>query len=123
MTFARDISILFGVACLAAMPLAAQQDVRSGTEPVVSQAATATTTAPASLAPTVHNATVGVRQLALVDAEMQSREGPRNSTNVALMIVGGAGMLVGAIIGGDEGTLVMVGSAVIGLIGLYRYVK
>jgi len=41
----------------------------------------------------------------------------------ALMIVGGAGLLAGAIIGGDAGGIIMVGGAVIGLIGLYEYLQ
>jgi hypothetical protein len=47
----------------------------------------------------------------------------RASHDVALMIVGGAGLIVGSVIGGDAGTLIMVGSGVIGLVGLYRYLQ
>jgi hypothetical protein len=39
------------------------------------------------------------------------------------MIVGGVGLLVGAVIGGDAGTLVMLGSAGAGLWGLYKFLK
>lgn len=46
-----------------------------------------------------------------------------NSNNRALMIVGGVGMIVGAVIGGDEGTIVMLGSAGVGLLGLYRFLN
>jgi hypothetical protein len=42
---------------------------------------------------------------------------------VALMIVGGAALLAGAIIGGDAGTIFMVGGAVVGLVGLYQYLQ
>lgn len=50
---------------------------------------------------------------------------PRGNTseNRALMIVGGVGLLVGAVIGGDAGTLVMLGSAGVGLWGLYRFLN
>lgn len=41
----------------------------------------------------------------------------------ALMIVGVAALVAGAIIGGTPGTVVMVGGAVIGLIGLYDYLQ
>ena len=41
----------------------------------------------------------------------------------ALMIVGGAAILVGAIIGKDPGTVIMVGGAVVGLYGLYKYLQ
>ncbi len=43
--------------------------------------------------------------------------------SVALMIVGGAGLLVGSIIGGDSGKIIMVGGGVAGLIGLYHYLR
>jgi hypothetical protein len=41
----------------------------------------------------------------------------------ALMIAGGAGVIVGLIIGDDVGTLIAVGGAVVGLYGLYMYLK
>ena len=41
----------------------------------------------------------------------------------AMMIVGGAAILTGAIIGNDAGGIIMVGGAVIGLIGLYEYLQ
>jgi hypothetical protein len=45
------------------------------------------------------------------------------SRNVAWMIVGGAALVVGSIVGGDGGTIIMVTGAVIGLIGLFRYLQ
>ena len=47
----------------------------------------------------------------------------RQSENVAMMIVGGAAMIVGSVIGGDTGTIVMVGGGAVGLIGLFRYLR
>ena len=41
----------------------------------------------------------------------------------ALMIVGAAALITGAIIGDDPGTIIMVGGAVIGLYGLYQYLQ
>ena len=43
--------------------------------------------------------------------------------SVALMVVGGAGLLVGAVIGGDEGTIIMIAGGGIGLLGLWRYLR
>ena len=50
---------------------------------------------------------------------------PRANTtnNRAMMIVGGVGLIVGGLIGGDSGTIVMIGSAGVGLIGLYRFLN
>jgi len=42
---------------------------------------------------------------------------------IALMIVGGSAIILGAVIGGDAGTLFMIGGAVTGLIGLYQYLQ
>lgn len=46
-----------------------------------------------------------------------------SSRSTAMMIVGVAGMVVGAVIGGDEGTIIMVGSGAVGLFGLYQYLR
>ena len=50
---------------------------------------------------------------------IQNRSSNRNA--VALMAVGGAALVVGAVIGEDAGTLVMLGGAVVGLYGLYLF--
>ena len=53
--------------------------------------------------------------------EMQQR---RNvGKPVALMVVGGAAILVGAVIGDAPGTLFMIGGAVALLYGLYHYLQ
>ena len=41
----------------------------------------------------------------------------------AMMIVGGAAFITGAIVGGKPGTIIMVGGAVVGLFGLYEYLQ
>lgn len=43
--------------------------------------------------------------------------------NVALMVVGGAALIIGAIIGGTAGVLIAVTGAAIGLYGLYHFVQ
>jgi hypothetical protein len=42
---------------------------------------------------------------------------------MAMMIVGGAALLAGSIIGDTPGNIIMIGGAVIGLIGLYEYLQ
>ena len=42
---------------------------------------------------------------------------------VALMVVGGAALLAGLIIGGGAGTAIAVGGAVVGLYGLYEFLQ
>ena len=41
----------------------------------------------------------------------------------AMMIVGVAALIAGAIIGDTPGTIIMVGGTVVGLIGLYEYIQ
>jgi hypothetical protein len=41
----------------------------------------------------------------------------------ALMVVGAAAFVAGALIDGDAGRIIMVGGAVIGLYGLYQYLQ
>jgi len=43
--------------------------------------------------------------------------------NTTLMIVGGAGMLAGAVVGGKVGTYISVGGTVVGLVGFLNYVR
>jgi hypothetical protein len=43
--------------------------------------------------------------------------------NLALVGVGAAAVVVGLLIGGDGGSAVAIGGAVVGLVGLYRYMR
>ena len=43
--------------------------------------------------------------------------------NRALIIVGAVGIAVGAVVGDDAGTIIMLGSAGLGLLGLYRLLR
>lgn len=90
--------------------------------------ATATPTAsaqPAPAGPTMDGATVALKR----QASEQSLKPPvvmasqRTDKATALMIVGGAAFLVGAIINDDAGTIIMVGGAAVGLYGLYLYLQ
>ena len=74
--------------------------------------------------PTRAAARVGAQAEAATTAEAPALfQGGRTSRGVPLMIVGGAALLLGAIIGGDPGTIVMVGGAGIGLYGLYLFLQ
>jgi hypothetical protein len=56
-------------------------------------------------------------------AAMSPIESGSTAENKALMIVGGSGILVGAIVGGRAGTVMMVGGGLVGLVGLWNYLK
>jgi hypothetical protein len=44
-------------------------------------------------------------------------------SNIAMMGVGAAAIVVGSMIGGDGGTIIAIGGGVVGLVGLYRYLR
>lgn len=77
--------------------------------------------------PTIESAAVGIRPAATsnvdANAAAQARRRSGVSQSVALMLVGGAAMIAGAIIDGDAGTIFLVGGAVIALYGLYQYLQ
>ena len=54
---------------------------------------------------------------------MQRRTRQGMGQPVALMVVGGAAVVLGALIGDDVGTVFMIGGAVALLIGLYQYMQ
>ncbi|HUQ83260.1 MAG TPA: hypothetical protein VM076_19055 [Gemmatimonadaceae bacterium] len=100
----------------------------------VSDTTTPADSATASTAPAEASATTAARGPSLSSARvashaisksrgappaLQNRTSNRNS--LALMIVGGAALVVGAVIGDDAGTLVMLGGAAVGLYGLYLF--
>ena len=68
---------------------------------------------------------VGVRRAAQTPAPVGAPVPFRANTkqNRAMMIVGGAALLTGAVIGGNAGTLISVGGVVVGLWGLYQYLQ
>ncbi|HEY5491576.1 MAG TPA: hypothetical protein VIK25_10345 [Gemmatimonadaceae bacterium] len=120
-------------ACLLAAPLAAQgvadnsalqQNVAAVTAPAVAPSVTvAPATAPVtSMAPTQAAATVGVRAFSTAPG-LAPAPVPATGNSPAMMIVGGVALLVGAVIGGDSGTIIMIGGGVLGLFGLWNYLK
>lgn len=117
---------MLAAALFVASPLAAQQASFDSSVPVTVSAVVATpapaAVIPASVGPVLQPAAVGVRPNAAPAAMLPAQYGD-NSQNVALMVVGGAGLIVGAVIGGRSGTIVMLGSGILGLVGLFRYLQ
>ena len=101
--------------------------MRGGTQ-VTGSGAVATDSVPAVVAaptsgPTVQNAAVGVRATATQPAPLDPRRPDPVGHNQAMMIVGGAALIVGAVIGGTSGTIIMIGGGIIGLVGLWQYLQ
>ena len=117
----RPLAVAFGAAMLLAAPLRAQE-ASLATAPSSPVLATAEA-APAPAGPTFTAATVAVRRPA-ADAKTAPAapvQGRDNGT--VLMIVGGAAILTGIVIGNSAGYAISVGGAVIGLYGLYQYLQ
>lgn len=79
----------------------------------------------ASVGPTVGASVVGIRRAESAKAPAAPAADARLGAgrNVALMVVGGAALIIGAIIGGTAGVLIAVTGAAIGLYGLYNFVQ
>ena len=118
----RTIAIVLACGLGTATTLAAQAPSLAADTTVVRQAASAP-------GPTVAASSVALRQPAQLPAtderqrQADDAAGARMTSSQTLMIVGGAMFLAGAIIGGDAGTIIMIGGAGIGLWGLYQYLQ
>jgi hypothetical protein len=75
----------------------------------------------APVGPTLDAASVGVRHRA-AETTAAARRGGMGQAE-ALMIVGGAAVLVGLLIGNGAGNAIAVGGAIVGLVGLYEYLQ
>lgn len=117
--FCRSLALTVALVLAATATPAHAQFVQ---EPVVaSEAATAA-------GPTLDGATAGVRSAPTIESRTSleaalKQDEPRMGRNVALMIVGGAALITGLIIGDDAGAVIAVSGAIIGLYGLYNFVK
>jgi hypothetical protein len=125
----RSLSHLLVPTLLLSPSLGRAQTAADVSTPVPSQAAVTVVDSAATPAaqPTAAGPVSDAQTVAL-KARMSPAPAPRvprgnTSQSRALMIVGGVGLLVGAVIGGDAGALVMLGSTGVGLWGLYRFLN
>ena len=112
--------VLVAVVLLAA-PLRAQ-DASLASAPSAS-APTVAAAAPAPAGPTMAAASVAVRRSAPETVAAPAAAGQGRERGTALMIVGGAAVLTGIVIGNGAGYAISVVGAVIGLYGLYQYLQ
>ena len=113
-------ALALGIASLTVARPAAAQDIALAPAPVAAPAPTAT--AEPVVGPTLTSATVAVRHAEVPVATAPARRGGYGQP-VALMVVGGAALLAGLIIGNGAGTAIAVGGAVVGLVGLYQFLQ
>jgi hypothetical protein len=66
-----------------------------------------------------------VRQAAPLDLGQPQRysDGVNAGPDIAMMGVGAAGIVVGLLVGGSGGTIIALSGGVIGLVGLFRYLR
>lgn len=131
--FALTTAVAGIALCASARTALSQQVLTSPAAPqslapqsLASRTPPADVAAPARTAgPTVDAARAGVTpqtsQELKLSAAAQRRRGLGQP--VALMVVGGAALLTGLIIGDDAGTVIAVGGALVGLYGLYEYLQ
>lgn len=115
---ALPFALALGMTSVAVARPAAAQSLAPSPAPV----AVATPVAEPTTGPTLAAASVAVRH-----AESPVTNAPARRAGygqpVALMVVGGAALLTGLIIGHSAGTAIAVGGAVVGLVGLYQYLQ
>ena len=119
------------VLCVSARSAQAQQSLAPHTPradvaaPAFTLPADSTVTATRVPGPTAEGARVAVTQPTSHELKISSAAQRRAGLGqpVALMVVGGAALLTGLIIGDDAGTVIAVGGALVGLYGLYEYLQ
>ena len=118
-TLGRGLSLAMLVAAVAI----ATPDTAAAQEGPATAVAVPTAVAPAPVVGPV-NAPAGIVRAEAADAEaLYLQNSGSGNRNVIWMIVGGGLLVGGAIIGDDVGTILSVTGLVIGLVGLYRYMR
>jgi hypothetical protein len=111
------LTAVFATVCLAATA-SAQENVQTERTATVD-----TSTARVPVASAIDRPSEAVRRTAPAMAAPLPASGQNLGPAKAQMAVGGAALVVGALIGGKPGTVVMVGGAIVGLYGLWNYLK
>lgn len=124
---ARARFVLFALLVAAAAPLHAQGIASTSPALPLSVSATPAVTAPSDATAPLGPSMSAQRAAAhTTESSAPLRAMPQNAglgQSRAMMIVGAAALVTGAIIGGTPGTLIMVGGGVVGLVGLYEYLQ
>ena len=119
----RPLFVALGIAMILSSPVRAQEASLAATPAVPTSAALDTASVPAG--PTLAEASTAVRRAPATSttAAATTAAGRGRDAGTALMIVGGAAVLTGIVIGNGAGYAISVAGAVIGLYGLYQYLQ
>ena len=125
MRTSTQIAVLFA---LAMAPVAAAAQIAQPAPAPATEAGTASArTVSPQAGPRIETSSVAFQPVAASDSVTAEPQRSANSANLgqarAMMIAVGAAVVVGIIIGDDVGTLIAVSGAIVGLYGLYQYLK
>ena len=114
---------LFG--CVLTSPLAAQMATPDAAVAEITPVVAPPVPEPSAAGPTMASATLGYSNAtdASVDMTWDNQKRAKNNSGPVLAIVGGAALIGGLLIGDDAGTAIAVGGLIMGLIGLYLWLK
>ena len=114
----------YAAAVGAALCLAGTSAAQGVSAPAPSQAvASDTVVSPAAQPSVIDRPSGAVRRSAVAPAAPLPATSANLGTAKAQMIVGAAAFVAGALIDNDAGTVLMLGGAVVGLYGLWNYLK
>jgi hypothetical protein len=118
----RPILFALGASMFFVAPLRAQDSALVAPAPS-SVAAPVSQAAPTQTGPTIESASVAVKNVAVETKAAPPSPGKYYDQGTKLMIVGGAAILTGIVVGGDAGHAISIVGAVVGLYGLYKYLE
>ena len=116
------LSVVAAIACLASGAGAQQASTPTATDSVFT-ADTSIVVPHAARQSTIDRPSDAVRRSAVADAAPLPAATQSIGTSKAQMVVGGAAIVVGVLIGGNGGSAIAIGGAVVGLYGLWNYLK
>ncbi|MEP6730892.1 MAG: hypothetical protein ABJE10_09650 [bacterium] len=121
----RPILFALGATMMFVAPLRAQEVALVAPAPalVAPPAPVAPQAASIPSGPTLDAASVAVKNVTVETKTPAPTPGKYYDQGTKLMLVGGAAILTGIVVGGDAGHAISIAGAVIGLYGLYKYLE
>jgi hypothetical protein len=120
----RMRQVLYAVAAIASLSAGAHaQQVSSPNAPVAPAISDTAVVEGAPVASLMDRPSEAVRRPAMTPGAPLPAAGKNLGEAKAEMIVGGAAIVAGMVVGGDGGAVLMFGGAVVGLYGLWNYLK
>jgi len=121
----RSLFFALGLGLVFVAPLHAQDaSLAAAPAPTPVASSESQPAAQATNGPTMESASVAVKNVAAeTKAAAPAAAGKYYDTGTKFMIVGGAAILTGIVVGGDAGHAISIVGAVVGLYGLYKYLE